>query len=122
MHKKNKNVICIDFDGVLAKYEGFAGLDHIGEPIPGGKEFIEKIKSKGLDYVIFTTREPKGVKKWCEKYSFPKPKLITNIKIPAPVYIDDRSLKFNGNFNDLFSDLKTFKVHWKKDKIFKKFL
>ena len=28
-------VIAVDLDGTLAKYEGFHGMEHIGEPVPG---------------------------------------------------------------------------------------
>lgn len=121
MTKKNAKVICIDFDGVLASYDGYKGEDHYGEPMKGAKEFLEKVKSAGLDFVIFTTRNSEKIKEWCKKHSFPEPKEITNQKIPAPVYIDDRAIKFDGNFAHLISDLKNFNVHWKSEKIFEKY-
>jgi hypothetical protein len=118
---KNDKTICIDFDGVLAKYGGWKGEDHFGEPIEGAKEFLEKIKSAGLDIVIFTTRNPDKVREWCRENDFPEPREVTNIKIPAPVYIDDRAIKFEGDFSKLISDLKDFNVHWKSEKIFEKY-
>jgi len=121
MNKKNNPTVCVDFDGVLAKYEGFQGEDHYGEPIQGAKEFLEKLNFVGLDFVIFTSHNPEEVKKWFKKYAFPEPKEITNKKIPAPVYIDDRVIKFEGNFSKLLSDLKNFNVYWKSKKIFEKY-
>lgn len=119
--KKNANVICIDFDGVLAKYDGRQDINHYGEPLSGAKEFLDKIKSAGLDFVIFTTRNSEKIMEWCKKHNFPKPREVTNQKIPAPVYIDDRVIKFDGNFSNLLSDLKNFNVYWKSDKIFEKY-
>ena len=121
MSEKKNEAICVDFDGVLAEYNGFQGEDHCGEPISGAREFLEKLISVGLEFVIFTARDPERVKKWFEKYSFPKPKEITNIKIPAPVYIDDRAIKFEGNFSKLVLDLKNFKPYWRTEKKFEKY-
>src|SRR3989344_7925162 len=103
-----KNPICIDFDGVIAKYEGWKGEDHYGEPIEGAKEFLEKMQSVGLKFIIFTTRDIKKVNDWFKKYKLAKPHKITNIKVPSPLYIDDRCIRFNGNFNELLEDIKDF--------------
>jgi hypothetical protein len=36
---------------------------------------------------------------------------ITNIKLAAHSYIDDRALKFNGNWMDTLEELRTFKTY-----------
>ncbi len=118
---KIKNPIYVDFDGVIAEYKGWKGKTHFGKPLTGAKKFLEKLGSVGLKFNIFTTRSTLGVKKWLEKYKFPMPKKITNNKSQSPVYIDDRCIKFNGNFDKLLKDLEGFNVHWKKDKIFKEY-
>ena len=86
--------VAIDFDGVLAEYEGYKGEEILGKPVKGAKEFINKIVSSGLTYFIFTTRPAKKIKSWIKENDFPEPESITNEKIPAPLYIDDRSIKF----------------------------
>lgn len=120
--KKIKDPICIDFDGVLAEYTGWKGEDHLGNPMPGVRKFLEKLNSLGLKFIIFTTRPADKVKKWIKEHNLPNPVDVTNIKIPSPLYIDDRCIKFNGNFDILLNDIKEFNVYWKKDKIFKEFL
>lgn len=48
--------IGVDIDGTLAKYEGWKGWDHIGDPIP---ETVKKVKTwidKGITVCIFTAR------------------------------------------------------------------
>lgn len=119
--QKKEPFICIDFDGVLATYTGWKGEDHYGEPLRGAKEFLEKIKEAKLTFVVLTTRDVNKVKKWFEKYKFPRPIKITNTKIPSPVYIDDGALKFEGDFSKLLDDLKKFKQYWKSESTFKKY-
>jgi len=47
--------VCVDLDGVLAKYDGWEGFDTIGAPIPGALEFAQSL-SEIADIVIFTSR------------------------------------------------------------------
>ena len=56
---REKNIVSIDFDGVLSIYDGWKGGDVLGDPIKGAKEFILMIKHSGFTPVIFTTRKPK---------------------------------------------------------------
>lgn len=49
-------IICFDFDGVIAKFEGWKGADVFGEPIDGAVEIINKLKEEGWYICIFTSR------------------------------------------------------------------
>jgi len=51
----NKSV-AVDLDGTLAQYDGWKGIDHIGDPLPGAKEFLTALKDKGYSIEIYTTR------------------------------------------------------------------
>ena len=60
-------------------------------------------------------RNPDLTKNWLKKeniYSYFKE--ITNIKKPASIYIDDRALKFNGNFGKTLEEIENFTVYWKE--------
>ena len=46
MENKKEYKVCVDFDGVIAKYDGYRGDEHYGEPIKGAKEFLEKYGQK----------------------------------------------------------------------------
>ena len=48
--------IAVDLDGTLAQYDGWKGIDHIGDPLPGAKEFLQALKDKGFSIEIYTTR------------------------------------------------------------------
>ena len=52
---RNRPRVCLDLDGVLAKYEGWKGFDHIGEPLLGAREFAESI-NEVADIIIFSAR------------------------------------------------------------------
>jgi hypothetical protein len=52
---KSKPRVCVDLDGVLAEYNGWEGIDEIGKPLSGAKEFADKL-AEVADIVIFSTR------------------------------------------------------------------
>ena len=111
MRKKN---ICVDFDGVLNTYTGWAGEDELFEMREGCANFLEKL-SQNYYISIFTTRKPKAVWKWLKKYKLDKyVNDVTNTKIPAEFYIDDRAITFDGDFRKTFANIENFIPHWKK--------
>lgn len=50
-----RKTVCVDLDGVLARYDGWKGVDHFGLPLPGAQEFTRRL-SQFARVVIFTTR------------------------------------------------------------------
>lgn len=106
-----KKTICVDFDGVLNEY-GYEKGD-LGEPLTGSKEFIKELRKK-YKVVILTSRQKEQVIGWLTNNGFPSMK-ITNRKIPAVAYIDDRAIQFKGNYKKVISRLKNFKPYWAKE-------
>lgn len=51
----DKKTVCIDLDGVLAHYDGWKGVEHIGDPLPGAKELVAQLAKK-YKVVLWTTR------------------------------------------------------------------
>ena len=107
-----KKTLMIDLDGVLNNYkkyeEGF-----IPDIKQGAKEFV-KILSKNYELVLFTTRNSKQAVEWLQSNKIDKYfKKVTNVKTPAYIYIDDRALKFNGNYDKTLNEIEHFSVHWK---------
>ncbi len=109
-----KKTICIDFDGVLNTYTGWSGEDELFEMRDGCSDFLEKL-SKIYKISVFTARNSNAVWKWLKKYDLDKfINEVTNIKVPAQVYIDDRAIRFDGDFHNTFSNIDKFIPHWKK--------
>lgn len=52
----NNGWIGVDLDGTLAHYEGWKGIDHIGEPIPAMVERVKQWLEEGQTVKIFTAR------------------------------------------------------------------
>jgi hypothetical protein len=109
-HKEK--IVSIDFDGVLAKYNGYKGENIVGDPIDGAKDFVSKLIESGYKPMIFTVRDIEVVSEWIKNNNFPNIE-ITNIKRPSLVYIDDRCIKFDGDYSKLIEDLGNFDVYWR---------
>ncbi len=107
-----KKTICVDFDGVLNEYDGYEE-GNLGEPLSGSQDFIKKLRGK-YKVVILTSRPKEQVINWLNNNGFPSMK-VTNRKVPAVAYIDDRAIQFNGNYKKVISRLKNFKPYWVKE-------
>lgn len=49
-------IICVDFDGVIAKFDGWRGPNVFGDPIPGAAEALIYLHLTGWTIYIFTSR------------------------------------------------------------------
>lgn len=70
-YKKHK-IIAVDLDGTLCRYNGWQGMDHIGDPVPGMLRRVKGWLKQGHEVVIFTARaeDPDAVpfiKDWLSK-------------------------------------------------------
>ncbi len=99
--------VCVDLDGVLAAYDKWRGIDHIGDPIPGALEFAKKL-AKFAEITVFTSRCAQDVLEgsrltpgqlrvhvieWLEKHKFPYTDVyIGQGKPRAAAFIDDRAV------------------------------
>lgn len=107
-----KKTIMIDLDGVLNNY--IAYTDEIPSIRVGAKEFI-KYLSDNFELILFTTRDLKQAVEWLQLNNIDKYfKNVTNVKIPAYIYIDDRALKFNGDYERTIDEIEKFGVYWKQ--------
>ena len=112
---KMRQTVCVDFDGVMNEYTGFDEND-LCEPKPYLEEFLCKLDDN-YDVVIYTCRDIYKVQSWLYRYGLENiPVKVTNEKIPAIAYIDDRAIQFNGNFNEVLEKLHHFKPYWQKRK------
>jgi len=125
-----KNTIAIDFDGVIHKYsKGWDDGSIYDEPIKGVHNALMELRNDYWVY-IFTTRNvqdvanwmnrkfwgegnemgfrtvamPEGIKFWqggrCGEVA------VSNRKLPAEFYIDDRGIKFNGDWEETLKEIK----------------
>ena len=109
-----KKIICIDFDGVLNNYK-YYDEDELFTPREGAKEFLENLAK---DYIVFilTARNFAKVERWLNKYDMMEHVAhVTNIKPPATVYLDDRAVRYDGDFNAAEEKIRNFKTFWEEE-------
>lgn len=113
MNKTFKRTILIDLDGVLNEYDGKFDENYIPPIKDGVKEFLEDLSEK-FEFKLFTTRNKILASKWLIENKVDKYfKDITNTKDLAWLYIDDRCLKFDGDYSDLIEQITSFKPWYK---------
>ncbi len=108
-----KKTILIDLDGVLNEYVGKFDKDYIPPIKNGAKEFLQDL-SKNYEIKLFTTRNRLLATKWIAENKLEELiSGVTNVKEPCWVYIDDRCITFDGNFEDLIDKIDNFKPYYK---------
>lgn len=101
-NRPRKPTVCVDLDGVLAQYDGWLGVERIGAPIQGAKEFLCDLHAIAR-VVIFTVRtnlteqgDDRGltaVRNWLERREMPYDEIYTGQGKPiASAYVDDRAV------------------------------
>lgn len=106
---EHRTRVCIDLDGVLARYDGWKGIDVIGPPIEGALDFAKQI-AKFAEIVVYTSRcaaetiEAEDSKitagqariyviEWLERHGFPFTDVyIGQGKPKVHAFIDDRAV------------------------------
>ena len=107
--KTFKKTILIDLDGVLNEYTGGFNKDYIPPMKEGTKEFLQSL-SKDYELKLFTTRNKILATKWLVENSLDEYFVdITNTKDLAWLYIDDRCINFDGDFDNLTNSISDFK-------------
>lgn len=110
---KKGHAVCFDFDGVIHKYsKGWQDgsiYDEYNKDILDLMLYLQKI---GIPVFICSTREPEQIINWWNKQGFWTEAVkvedkvtffdnlniigVTNRKLPAQVYIDDRAYCYKG--------------------------
>lgn len=107
--------LCVDFDGVLHAYtSGWIAADVVPDgPVPGSVEWLEKAM-RDFDVAVFSSRSNEqggreamhqALRKWFEQAGL-NPELADYIKFPTskpPAFlsIDDRCVRFEGDWSEL---------------------
>jgi hypothetical protein len=106
-------IVCVDLNGVLDAYTGWRGPEHFDPPRPGARAFLDALRQRGFDVVIFTTRHPDGVWQWLHTHALADGIVeVTDRKPAAHVFIDDRAICFRGDFDATLKQVDAFTAHW----------
>lgn len=118
--KKHRPTIAVDFDGVIHSYSrGWCDGTCYGAPVPGAVEALGLLMERANVFVL-STRNPVSISDWLARYApniptriigldtpmmqpfwdVPGVLGITQRKLAAEIYIDDRAYRFNGRWWD----------------------
>ncbi len=107
--------VAVDFDGVIHRYsQGWRDGSIYDPPVPGALAFMQELLEDGYAVYVHTTRKPVQVYDWLiERFAedgiplsvklIPESTLfwnegdtigVTNRKLPAVAYVDDRAVEF----------------------------
>lgn len=112
-----KKLILIDLDGVLNKYSSDFRPDYI-PPLNSQAEDMLKKLHKRYNLKLFTTRNATLAAQWLSENNLDSYFVgITNIKELCWLFIDDRSICFDGDYETLYEKVKYFKPWYKKVEI-----
>ncbi|MCU1273832.1 MAG: hypothetical protein JWO48_1263 [Bryobacterales bacterium] len=113
MSEDNRPIVCVDLDGVLNLFDGWKSAEYFHPPRPGAAEFLRRLNEMGYRVVIFTVRWAPHVEQWLREHSLAEyVSEVTDKKPPAHVYIDDRAVCFEGDFDSALGKVTEFKAHW----------
>lgn len=96
--------LAVDFDGVIAEYDGWKGPGHLGAPRSDVVRALSHLKRDGWKIIVHTTRHEMDVRPYLEQIGVAFDEINRNSDYPtcinkpvASVYWDDRALTYSGN-------------------------
>ena len=96
--------IAVDFDGVIADYDGWKGAGVLGPPRKDVLEALRVLHAEGWKIIIHTTRGKQEISGYLAEHDIPHHEINRNsdyrtlgTKPVADVYWDDRALCYSGD-------------------------
>lgn len=103
--------IGVDLDGTLAYYDGWKGIEHIGEPVPAMMDRVRYWIENGTEVRIFTARvssnDPDVVRyihEWCRKHGLPELQVTCKKDFAMVQLYDDRCVQVEMNTGRLVAE------------------
>lgn len=107
-YARSTRVLAIDFDGPIHRFsKGYEDGSIYDEAVEGVFDALMKLIDAGYTVVIHTARKPfESIQEWLKEKAADYPEIqnleITDEKVPAIAYIDDRAIRFT-NWQDMLN-------------------
>jgi len=105
--------IAVDFDGVIADYDGWEGEKTLGLPRQDVVAALQVLRDEGWKIIVFSCRPTDEIRPYLLSNRIPFDEINANssdntggTKPRATVYWDDRALRYSG---DALSDLEAIR-------------
>ncbi|HEY0759273.1 MAG TPA: adenylyl-sulfate kinase [Acidisarcina sp.] len=99
-----RRTIAVDFDGVIADYDGWRGDGEFGSPRVDVRNALHSLRREGWKIVVHTARKPSAVEPYLRQADVPFDEINANTDYPAlsprpiaTVYWDDRAVCYSGD-------------------------
>src|ERR1700733_12911466 len=109
--------IAVDFDGVIADYEGWEGEGHIGQQRKDVIEALAQLRKEGWRIIVYSCRAATDIRAYLVANGVPFDEINTNsaraTKGPKPsatVYWDDRAVRYSGNALADIKEIRDFRT------------
>ena len=115
MNTEYKPWVGVDLDGTLARYDGWNGSDHVGDPIPLMVLRVLDLLKQGVEVRILTARvcsiQPpdvadaarEAIEKWCERHLGQRLKVTAEKDYMMEALYDDRAIPVEFNTGRLLT-------------------
>lgn len=110
--------IAVDFDGVIAEYDGWKGRGVLGKPRRDVLAALRKLHAEGWKIVIHTTRGEREIGPYLAKHGIPHHEVNRNsdydtlgVKPVADVYWDDRAFQYSGDARQDLALIRRFRTY-----------
>ena len=113
----SRRTIAVDFDGVIAEYDGYKGPGVLGAPRNDVREALNLLRSEGWKIVIHTTRGNDEVEGYLLRNAIAHDEINSNsdyrtqgVKPVADVYWDDRAVCYSGDAHSDITRIRSFRT------------
>jgi adenylylsulfate kinase len=118
-HKLNNSArtLAVDFDGVIANYDGYKGPGVLGSPREDVRLALHTLRREGWKIVIHTTRSWAEIESYLQQHDIPFDEYNRNSdyttggqKPVADVYWDDRAVCYSGDATQDLERIRNFRT------------
>ena len=113
----SRRTIAVDFDGVIADYDGYKGVGVLGAPRLDVRDALALLRAEGWKIVIHTTRGHDEVGEYLRSNHIPHDEINSNSdyrtqgpKPVADVYWDDRAVCYSGDARSDIDRIRSFRT------------
>jgi adenylylsulfate kinase len=115
--RDRRPTIAVDFDGVIAEYDGWQGEKILGAPRQDVAAALRQLEAEGWKVVVHTTRGAEDIHAYLVEAGIPFAEINTNSdfrnrgpKPVATVYWDDRAVTYTGNAHQDLPKIRAFRT------------
>ncbi len=113
----SRRTIAVDFDGVIAEYDGWKGAGVLGAPRVDVRNALRTLRAEGWKIVIYTTRGEAEIAEYLVRHEFHYDEINRNSdyttlghKPVADVYWDDRAFRYSGDAEKDLEAIRSFRT------------